>query len=238
MELDGQAIILEAQEYNHDLLIISVLFEYYGIRKGAIKSSNKNKTSLNIGNILSLRWYARLENHLGHFNVKSFETIAPFVYHNKQKLLSLLSICSLYKACLVEKEPQKSLFFQLENFLYALKFNNVLWLNMFVLLELELLSKAGFGLDLSKCAATGSMENLTYISPRTGKAVAREPGEKYKDKLFLLPKLFLDPNENLGNKEVLHALRITRYFLEKNVFSIRKNNFPNTRRELEEILKK
>lgn len=238
MELDGQAIILESQEYNHDLLIMSVLFEHYGVRKGAIKSSKKNKTALNVGNILSLRWYARLEDHLGYFNIKSFETIAPFVYHDQQKLLSLLSICGLYKACLAEKEPQESLFFQLENFLYALKFNNTLWLNMLVLLELELLSKAGFGLDLSRCVATGSIENLTYISPKTGKAVAKEPGEKYKDKLFLLPKLFLDPNENLENKDVLQALQVTRYFLEKNVFSIRKNNFPNTRRELEEILKK
>ena len=85
MELDGQAIILELQEYNHDLLIVSVLFEHHGVRKGVIKSSKQNKSALTTGNILNLRWYARLENHLGNFNLKSFETIAPFVYHDKKK---------------------------------------------------------------------------------------------------------------------------------------------------------
>ena len=73
MELEGTAIILEAQEYLNDLLIMSVLFEQHGIRKGAIKSSKTNKTALTVGNILHLRWYARLENHLGNFNIKSFE---------------------------------------------------------------------------------------------------------------------------------------------------------------------
>jgi DNA repair protein RecO (recombination protein O) len=238
MELNGQAIILELQDYNNDLLIVSVLFERHGVRKGAIKSSKKNKSELTVGNILNLRWYARLDNHLGTFNVKSSEAIAPFVYHDKKKLLSLLSVCSLYKACLVEKEPQEVLFSQLESFLYALKFNNPLWLNMIVLLEFELLSKAGFGLDLSKCAATGETKDLTYISPRTGRAVARRPGERYKDKLFLIPKLFVDSNEQWSNKEIAHALSVTRHFLEKNIFSIKKENFPVVRRELEDILGK
>lgn len=238
MELEGQAIILESQEHLNDLLIISVLFERHGIRKGAIKNSKHNKAALAVGNILNLRWYARLENHLGSFNIKSFDTIAPFVYHNKKKLLSLLSICSLYKACLIEKEPQNNLFLQLENFLYALKFNNSLWLNMFAILELELLSKSGFGLDLTRCTLTGSVENLAYISPKTGKAVAKKPGERYKNKLFILPKLFIDPNESLTDNEIAYALQITRYFLEKNIFSIKKEDFPILRKELEDILKK
>lgn len=238
MELNGQAIILELQDYNNDLLIASVLFEHHGVRKGAIKSSKKNKSELSIGNILNLKWYARLENHLGNFNIKSSEMIAPFVYHDKKKLLSLLSICSLYKACLAEKEPQQILFSQLESFLYALKFNNPLWLNMVVLLEFELLSRAGFGLNLNKCAATGETKNLKYISPKTGRAVAQEPGERYKDKLFIIPKLFTDSNEKWPDKEIAHALRVIRHFLEKNIFSIKKENFPTVRIELENILNK
>jgi len=238
MELEGSAIILESQEHLNDLLIMSVLFERHGIRKGAIKRSKTNKAALVVGNILNLRWYARLENHLGHFNVKSFETIAPFVYHDKKKLLSLLSICSLYKACLVEKEPQENLFFHLENFLYALKFNHSLWLNMLAILELELLSKSGFGLDLNKCVVTGSVDDLAYISPKTGKAVGKKPGKQYQNKLFTLPKLFIDPDEYFSDTDIAYALQVTRYFLEKNIFSIRKDTFPNIRKELEDILKK
>ena len=237
MELEGQAILIDLQEYNQDLLILSVLSEHHGIRKGMINSSKRNKAALAVGNILNFRWYARLENHLGSFNVKSFEAIAPFVYNDKKKLLALLGTCGLFKGCLIEKEPQETLFSQLENFLYALRFNNLSWLNMVVLLELELLSKSGFGLDLSKCVVTGSTENLSYISPKTGRAVSKEGGEKYKDKLFLLPKVFVDPNERLEDADIACALYITRYFLEKNVFSIKRDAFPAVRKELEEILK-
>ena len=236
MELNGQAIILDIQDYSHDLLIPTVLFESHGIKKGAIKTSKKNKTSLAVGNILSLRWYARLDNHLGNFNIQSFETIAPFVYHQKKKLLSLISSCSLYKACLVEGEPQEVLFTQLESFLYALKFDNPLWLNMVVLLEVALLSKAGFGLDLSRCAVTGSAKNLMYISPKTGKVVTQEAGEQYKDKLFLLPKLFVDPNVQWEDQDIAHALKVTGYFLEKNIFSMKREGFPEARRQLEDLL--
>jgi DNA repair protein RecO (recombination protein O) len=238
MELDGQAILLDAYDYGNDLFIISVLFEHHGIKKGAIKRTKKNKVALTVGNLLNLRWYARLDDHLGTFNVKSFESIAPFVYHDKKKLLSLVSSCSLYKACLAEQEPQPTLFSQLENFLYALKFNNPLWLNMIVLLEAELLSHSGFGLDLSRCVATGSLKDLLYISPKTGKAVAKEPGERYKDKLFPLPKLFADPNSEWPNQDIAEALKVTRYFLEKNIFSIKREPFPSARMELEKILNK
>jgi DNA repair protein RecO (recombination protein O) len=237
MELNGQAIILDSYSYNHELLIITVLFEHHGIKKGAIKISKKNTVALTVGNILSLRWYARLDDHLGSFNIKSFESIAPFVYHDKKKLLALVGCCRLYKTCLIEREKQEVLFSQLESFLYALKFNNPLWLNMIVLLECELLSKSGFGLDLSKCVVTGRTKDLMYISPKTGKAVSRGAGELYKDKLFLLPKLFVDPNAEWGDKEVAEALNVTRYFLEKNIFSTNKESFPTMRRELEDILK-
>ena len=39
-----------------------------------------------------------------------------------------------------------------------------------------LLQDLGFGLDLSKCAATGALDDLVYVSPRTGRAVSREAG--------------------------------------------------------------
>ncbi len=236
MEISGQAIILDIHNYNNDLLIVTVLFDLHGVKKGAIKILNKNKTSLAIGNILHLRWYARLDNHLGNFNIQSFETIAPFVYHQKKKLLSLISSCSLYKACLVEGEPQEILFTQLESFLYALKFDNPLWLNMVVLLEVALLSKSGFGLDLSRCVVTGSTKNLMYISPKTGKAVTQEAGERYKDKLFLLPKLFVDPNAQWEDQDIAHALKVTGYFLEKNIFSMKRERLPEARRQLEDLL--
>src|SRR5262249_17293355 len=39
--------------------------------------------------------------------------------------------------------------------------------------ELMLLGELGFGLDLERCAATGTTADLTFVSPRSGRAVSR-----------------------------------------------------------------
>jgi len=39
-----------------------------------------------------------------------------------------------------------------------------------------LLTALSFGLDLAACAATGVLEDLTYVSPKSGRAVSREAG--------------------------------------------------------------
>ena len=57
----------------------------------------------------------------------------------------------------------------------------------YVLFELKLLSALGFGLDTSACAGGGDKNNLAYISPKTGRAVSKEKGAPYRDKLLPLP---------------------------------------------------
>ncbi len=61
------------------------------------------------------------------------------------------------------------------------------WPTIYVRLELGLLQELGFGLDLAKCAATGSTDDLAYVSPRTGRAVSRAAAGPYKEKLLPLP---------------------------------------------------
>jgi DNA repair protein RecO (recombination protein O) len=39
-----------------------------------------------------------------------------------------------------------------------------------------LLAELGFGLDLSRCAATGSTTDLVYVSPKSGHAVSAAAG--------------------------------------------------------------
>ena len=51
-----------------------------------------------------------------------------------------------------------------------------LWPDLLVRWELGLLDELGFGLDLSKCAATGSNDQLSFVSPKTGRAVGLPAG--------------------------------------------------------------
>src|SRR5207237_1323992 len=57
--------------------------------------------------------------------------------------------------------------------------------------ELTLLEELGFGLDLSACAVTGQTSDLTHVSPRTGRAVSREPARPYCARLLPLPQFLI-----------------------------------------------
>jgi DNA repair protein RecO (recombination protein O) len=84
--------------------------------------------------------------------------------------------------------------------------------------EAGLLQDLGFGLDFSKCAATGTTDDLVYVSPRTGRAVSREAGEPYKDRLLVLPPFLLSSQSRLQPGDVGAGLDLTAHFLEAFVF--------------------
>ena len=93
-------------------------------------------------------------------------------------------------AALPEREPHPGAFLAFEALSSALEHSDI-WPAVFVRFEAGLLEELGFGLDLSRCAATGSTDDLVYVSPRTGRAVSRAAGEPYKDRLLPLPPFLL-----------------------------------------------
>jgi len=66
---------------------------------------------------------------------------------------------------------------------------------VFCALGIGLLNELGFGLDLTRCAANGTADDLIYVSPRTGRAVSREGGAAYRDRLLALPAFFSDARQ-------------------------------------------
>jgi DNA repair protein RecO (recombination protein O) len=97
--------------------------------------------------------------------------------------------------------------------------------------EMGLLDELGFGLDLSKCAATGSEDELHFVSPKTGRAVCRQAAQPYLDKLFSLPA-FLRGANDMQVGDVLAGLKLTGYFLERHVFGPRAIAMPQARQWL------
>src|SRR5262249_40496999 len=65
------------------------------------------------------------------------------------------------------REPHPGAFLAFEALAGALSLAEI-WPAVYVRFEAGLLEELGFGLDLSRCAATGSTEDLIYVSPRTG----------------------------------------------------------------------
>ena len=84
-----------------------------------------------------------------------------------------------------EREPHLGVYRGLLVLINAIKSQDdgEAWVAAYVGWELGLLADLGFGLDLSKCAATGTLDNLTYVSPKTGRAISSSVGKDYHEKL-------------------------------------------------------
>ena len=96
--------------------------------------------------------------------------------------------------------------------------------------ELLVLDELGFGLDLTRCAATGRRDELVYVSPKTGRAVSREAGARYHDKMLALPA-FLRRGETTGadRAAIEDAFRLTGFFLTRHVYEPRAIAEPEAR---------
>jgi DNA repair protein RecO (recombination protein O) len=86
-----------------------------------------------------------------------------------------------------------------------------------------LLQELGYGLDLKECVATGSSDDLIYVSPKSAAAVSRGAGEPYKDKLLKLPG-FLTPlryetTPDEADEQLLERLKLSGYFIHKNLLT-------------------
>ena len=80
--------------------------------------------------------------------------------------------------------------------------------------ELALLDELGFGLDLKQCAATGSNDQLIYVSPRTGRAVSASAGEPYRDRLLSLPEFLRGRSGgHVGGDQIRAGFALTGHFL-------------------------
>ena len=79
------------------------------------------------------------------------------------------------------------------------------------------LSELGFGLDLKKCAVTGKKESLTYVSPKTGRAVSREAAGKWADRLLPLPPFIINDyyDAELFGKNLQEGIKLSSHFLNK-----------------------
>jgi DNA repair protein RecO (recombination protein O) len=148
------------------------------------------------------------------------------------KLDALLSALLLVGTSLPERDPHPAIYHGLLDFFASLTQSDAAgWLEHYVRLELQLLAELGFGLDLSCCAATGSAENLAYVSPRSARAVSKEAGLPYHERLLPLPA-FLNQGGAPQAGDLLSGLKLTGYFLEKHLAEQRPGGLPSPRERI------
>ena len=111
------------------------------------------------------------------------------------------------------------------------------WGAALVRYELLLLAELGFGLDLDRCAVTGSNDNLVAVSPKSGRAVSAAEAEPYAGKLLPLPAFVRDGGA-ASWPEIAQGLKITGHFLLRDLLTDRARPIAEARERLVERLRR
>lgn len=202
---------------------------------------------LQTGNEVTANWRARLSEHLGSFTIELADARAARLMDDPLRLAGLTSLAATASAALPEREPHPPVFEAALAVLDAIEASppdSIAWVAGLVRWELGLLRELGFALDLSACAATGQVDDLTYVSPRSGRAVNTEAAAPYRDKLLPLPR-FLQPGQinsldreapDLVLNDIENGLQLTSHFLDRQIFHASNRSAPAARsRFLEKI---
>jgi len=236
MQWTDQAIVLSARRHGESATIAEVLTRERGRHLGLVRggTSARMRAMLQPGNSLHLTWRARLSDHLGHFSAEVATARAAALIEDGAKLAGLQSLAALAHL-LAEREPAAGLHESLEVVLDAMAGGEA-WPALVVRWELGLLTELGFGIDLSACAATGSPEDLAYVSPKSGRAVSRSAGLAYHNRLLPLPGFLVGRNAPAGAGDVVDGFRLTGHFLDRDVFGPRAMAPPEARGRLIRLL--
>ena len=218
MNWTDEGLLLSVNPHGEKSAIIQVLTKTKGIHAGIIQNafSRKMSSTLQPGSQLHLNWSSRLEEHLGSYKVDLLKTRADIFLGNKLALDVFNSLSSLCISILAERDPMPEFYKITVKFLDQIV-NQAKWEFLYLDWELQLLTSIGYGLDLKKCVATGTTDNLFYISPKSGKAVCKEKGLKYDKKLLRFPDILKDKKKDneFSRSELVAGLSVTGFFLKK-----------------------
>lgn len=220
MDFTEPAFVLSARGHGESGAIVELLTETHGRWAAHVAggASRRMKPFLQAGARVEAHYRSRTSENLGSAVLEPVGEGPAALFDDSLALAALSAGAAVAQGALPEREPHPGAFYAFEALLSALE-HPAIWPAVFVRYEAGLLDALGFGLDLSRCAATGSHDDLIYVSPKTGRAVSRAAGEPYKDRLLPLPPFLLSAQGGLQPGDIGAGLEITGRFLEAFVFN-------------------
>jgi DNA repair protein RecO (recombination protein O) len=238
MQWVDEAIVLGVKRHGEGSAILELMTRGHGRHLGMVRGASgpRLRPVLQPGNRVSVTWRARLDEHLGNYAVEGLDLAAARFLNTSHALYGLMHIGALCRL-LPERDPHPQIHATLDELLGALLDAQLAGPRM-ARFELQMLSELGFGLDLETCAATGETAELIYVSPKSGRAVSRQAGLPWQDKLLRLPA-FLGEGEPADGpsaaeepsaSDLADAFAMTGFFLSRHVLEPRGLALPDARR--------
>ena len=240
MHLVAEAIILSVRSHGEHGAVVRALTARDGVQAGYVRGgrSRAMRPVLQPANVVRAEWRARTDVQLAALTAELVESRAPL--HAEPLAAAALDwSTALTAAALPEAQPHPRLHAGLAGLLDAITAasNARGWAAGLARYELLLLAELGFGLDLSRCAATGATDDLAWVSPRSGAAVSRTGASGYEARLLPLPA-FLREGGAADWPATFAGLAITGHFLARDVLTDRRAPVLATRERLVDRLKR
>jgi len=242
MEWSDDGIVLAARKHGEAAAIVTLLTRAHGRHAGLVRggAGRRARGLYQPGNRVRATWRGRLAEHLGAYTCEMADAVAAGMLADPLRLAALSAACAVAETALPEREAHLPVFEGLEILLSSLTDDDdeTAWPTVYVKWEMGLLQELGFGLDLSRCAATGASDGLTHVSPKSGRAVSAAAAKPYRGKLLELPGFLLMAGTLGRPDEIVTGLRLTGYFLDRHVFSQRRDpKQPDARARLADRLR-
>ena len=217
LEWRDEGILLSSRRHGDSSANIEVFTPTRGRHAGVVRggASRRMAPLLQPGAQLDVAWRARLEDHIGTYTVEPVRSRAASMA-DRQSLAGLNAVLALLLFCLPERAAHDRLYRRTEALLDLMERRDV-WPLAYLHWEMVLLDEMGFGLDLSRCAVMGAQANdLSYVSPRTGRAVSRAGAGDWADRLLPLPRCLMGEGP-APDGEIVTGLAVTGHFLSKHL---------------------
>ena len=230
MEWRDEGIILGTRRHGETSAILELMTREHGRHLGLVRGgrSRRMRPLLQAGNRVDVIWRARIDEHLGLMQVEPVSFAAARLIDQPVALYGL-QLAAAHLRLLPERDPHRGLFEVLTVILEHCD-DPLVAGELLLRFELTMLEELGFGLDLKRCAASGSDENLAYVSPKSGRAVSRDAGAPWADKLLEMPFFVSRPTIRATSlAEVVTAFRLTGFFFQRHIWEPRALRSPDAR---------
>jgi DNA repair protein RecO (recombination protein O) len=238
VHLATTAIVCALRQHGEHGVVARLMTAEAGMVPGYVRGgrSRRLRPILMPGNLVAAEFRARSEEQLATLTVELVTSRAPLI----SEPLAAAAIewaCALTATVLSEQHPYPRIYQALDGLLGAIEAAPSVrgWAAALVRYELLLLAELGFGLDLTRCAATGSTEDLVWVSPKSGMAVSRAAGAPHAERLLPLPRFLLEGGQ-ADWSDLFDGLRLTAHFLRRDLLDGRRIEVLAARERLEDRL--
>ena len=214
-----EGYLLSKNNFGENSIIIESFTLKHGKYSGLVYggASRKQRKIFQIGNKILLNWKSTGENKTGYFTVELIKPIAPSFFDDKRRSACILSLTSILKILLPERQINPKIYNSFEMMINNLNSKN--WIELYIHWELSLIKELGYEVNLLNEKNNESKES-NFI--------------EINNKSLKIPKIFLKNNiHTFYNNEIREALTFNKELLLENFIYPNGLRFPLFRNILE-----